>query len=83
MNLSVITKGKARLRQGTRCAMCSTALGANDNCAHYIHTPGIGKWDAPDNCVMLCNDCHSNVHPITGFDRTIVDPRNYFKSFSS
>lgn len=83
MNLSFITKGKAKLRQGTRCAMCATSLNPNGINGHYIHTPGLGKWDDPDNCVILCNDCHGKVPPISGFDRSIVNPRNYFKCFSS
>ncbi len=41
-----------------KCLICGT----KDNLhLHHINGRGKGKTDNPDNCVMLCQNCHLNV----------------------
>lgn len=81
MRFSERTKREARLRQNGRCAACGENLDDVWEEAHHIFPNSYGGADRPDNCVILCDACHSHIHYDGRFRSRIIAPRNYFRYF--
>ena len=69
------TQKSALVRQGFHCALCGTtilmigqagreahAFGEAAHGHHIVHATNQGGSADVDNCVMLCEACHYNVH---------------------
>ena len=52
------TYNKVFLRDKGKCRLCGTNKELH---LHHILGRGKGKTDNPDNCIMLCNNCHLNI----------------------
>lgn len=52
------TYNKVFSRDNGMCALCFTKLSLQ---LHHINGRGKNKTDNPDNCIMLCANCHLNV----------------------
>lgn len=52
------TYNKVFARDKGQCALCGKQ---QDLHLHHVNGRGKGKTDNPDNCIMLCANCHLNV----------------------
>jgi 5-methylcytosine-specific restriction endonuclease McrA len=76
------TKARARLRQNGRCAACSRQLNNLVEHAHHVVPKQTGTVSAPhdqwlrslDNCVILCDDCHTAYHGHGRFRTVTAEP---------
>lgn len=78
MSFSNLTKSQARLRQRGKCAFCGESLNAMEEAAHYLLRENCGGPDKEDNCVILCQDCHSTVHNNASFQSSYISPLSHF-----
>lgn len=78
MDFSNRTKERARLRQWGMCACCGEDLSWLEEHAHHIDPNALGGRDHPDNCVVLCVECHHRVHNDGRFNSLVVAPRSYY-----
>ncbi|MCI0404729.1 MAG: HNH endonuclease [candidate division Zixibacteria bacterium] len=78
MSFSNLTKSQARLRQRGKCAHCGESLNEMEESAHYLLRESSGGPDKEENCVMLCQNCHSIVHNNASFQSCYVAPMAYF-----
>lgn len=46
-------------RDGERCVFCKSYIALQ---LHHINGRGVGKTDDPDNCVIVCRNCHERIH---------------------
>jgi 5-methylcytosine-specific restriction endonuclease McrA len=81
MHFSTSTKRRARFRQYARCGLCGRNLDDMMDYAHHIHPDSLGGRDHPDNCVILCEECHYIVHHHGKFKSGFVAPKSYFRFF--
>jgi len=55
------------------CGMCALCLTEYDLQLHHIKGRGRYLTDNPDNCIMLCDNCHNNiVHKANKFWRPVL-----------
>ena len=89
-----ITKHKALLRQGNRCASCGTSifyLGNKGRSTHYygesaqahhIRPIKSGGTSSENNCVIICESCHYSVHEGGNYRHgTVVGSSRMFPHF--
>ena len=78
------TKNDARKRQEGLCAACGEDLTDYFEHAHHVVPKQTGKGPADfwlrsaDNCVVLCEDCHTAYHGHGRF-ATVAAPPSVFK----
>lgn len=56
--VSEATYNKVFARDRGQCVLCGKK---QDLHLHHVNGRGKGKTDNPDNCIMLCMECHLNV----------------------
>lgn len=78
MSFSNLTKSQARLRQRGKCAHCGESLNETEESAHYLLRENCGGPDREENCVILCQGCHSIVHNNASFQSCYVAPLSHF-----
>lgn len=52
------TYNKVFTRDKGKCAICESQIALQ---LHHINGRGVGKTDNPNNCIMLCANCHLEV----------------------
>jgi hypothetical protein len=80
------TKSKAFFRQWNLCAHCGESLEDMYDHAHHVVPNQVGRAGAADdawikevdNCVILCEDCHTRVHEDGRFQAGAVAPPDYY-----
>ena len=78
MSFSNLTKNQARFRQRGKCAHCGQSLNELDESAHYLLRENFGGPDKEENCVILCQGCHSTVHNNASFQSSYLAPLSHF-----
>ena len=78
MSFSNLTKSQARLRQRGKCAHCGESLVETEEAAHYLLRENSGGEDKEENCVMLCQGCHTTVHGNANFHTSYVSTIGHF-----
>ena len=78
MSFSNLTKSQARLRQHGKCARCGESLIETEESAHYLLRENCGGSDHDENCVVLCQGCHSTVHGNENFHTSYVTTVGHF-----
>ena len=80
MSFSNLTKSQARLRQRGKCAHCGQSLNEIEESAHYLLRENGGGPDSEENCVVLCQNCHSTVHGNANFHTSYITTVGHFPS---
>lgn len=81
------TQNDARMRQEGRCACCGRVLKDQMEHAHHVVPNQCGNPSNPshqwlrevENCVVLCDACHTRVHQDGRFAKGAVAPPAYFE----
>jgi 5-methylcytosine-specific restriction endonuclease McrA len=81
------TRDQARFRQFGLCAVCGEDLVDLEEQAHHVvpnqsgnpANPEHGWLRLVDNCVILCEACHSAVHQHGHFRNGAVAPPSYYE----
>ncbi len=85
-DFSESTKRRAFFRQWNHCAHCGRSLVNVVDHAHHVVPNQVGRPGHPgdawisgeDNCVMLCDACHTRVHQDGRFRAGAVAPPDYY-----
>ena len=56
------TKAYVRNRDNYQCQICKKYVGNQPNEVHHIVLKSDGGSDRPENLILLCLNCHTNVH---------------------
>jgi hypothetical protein len=78
MSFSNLTKSQARLRQRGKCARCGEPLVETEEAAHYLLRESSGGPDKEENCIILCQNCHSTVHGNANFHGSYITTVGHF-----
>lgn len=81
-------KQQARYRQFGLCACCGESLEDLVEHAHHVvpnqsgnpNDPAHSWLDSVDNCVVICDMCHTRVHQDGKFKTGAVAPADYFQN---
>ena len=66
-------------RQNGRCGDCGKEIYAKEFAIHHVLNCKDGGKGHIDNGVLLCKECHDNVHGNANFGKSILVPRSDFK----
>jgi 5-methylcytosine-specific restriction protein A len=74
-------KSLALGRQDGKCGDCGVGLHYVIYHAHHIKRAADGGADTLDNCVLLCEECHSAAHNYGNYRQPIELEKTHFKYF--